>query len=386
VVTDSIARAWREHAEALSSFGEFLTESAYFRGEAMRAAAFRGLAKTLAAAYVQHVVEYNPLAPRLLRADFGFPNPDNIYLATPLDDAGSYRVFGRIGTANQTFFSLYQSTPEGSGLAGARVRAEQLVRGPAGDFELWMTRERRPDHTNWLPLEPGTTSMSIYQIFADWDRETKGWFGIERVDTAGCAPELATQEELARRLRALAATVGARLRYWQQIDDRVAKGAAKNEAAQAYRNSVSSLDIYFSPGLWAIGEDEALIVEFEPPAEASYWGFSVSDFWSEPLDYLNRQGSLNCAQARRDGDGRFRLVLAHRDPGVPNWIDIAGHPEGIFNWRVTTTRIQDRPTARLLRFDALRQHLPAETPSLSGAQRRESIRARQRHAQYRYSL
>jgi hypothetical protein len=27
------------------------------------------------------------------------------------------------------------------------------------------------------------------------------------------------------------------------------------------------------------------------------------------------------------------MVIAHRDPGVPNWLDAAGHREGIMFWR-----------------------------------------------------
>jgi hypothetical protein len=32
-------------------------------------------------------------------------------------------------------------------------------------------------------------------------------------------------------------------------------------------------------------------------------------------------------------DGSFRMVVAQRDPGVPNWIDAAGLPTGMIFWR-----------------------------------------------------
>ena len=36
---------------------------------------------------------------------------------------------------------------------------------------------------------------------------------------------------------------------------------------------------------------------------------------------------------RPERDGSFRIVLAARDPGVPNWIDTEGRPFGIVFWR-----------------------------------------------------
>jgi hypothetical protein len=37
---------------------------------------------------------------------------------------------------------------------------------------------------------------------------------------------------------------------------------------------------------------------------------------------------------RYEADGSWRLVIAGKDPGHPNWISTAGHPRGIlwFRW------------------------------------------------------
>ena len=43
--------------------------------------------------------------------------------------------------------------------------------------------------------------------------------------------------------------------------------------------------------------------------------------------------SLNGWQSRVDPDGVIRLVVAHRDPGVPNWLDTGGHRFGTIFWR-----------------------------------------------------
>jgi hypothetical protein len=51
------------------------------------------------------------------------------------------------------------------------------------------------------------------------------------------------------------------------------------------------------------------------------------------LDYANRRVSLNRKQTKLEPDGSFRIVLAHRDPGHPNWIDTEGRPFGLVFWR-----------------------------------------------------
>ena len=43
--------------------------------------------------------------------------------------------------------------------------------------------------------------------------------------------------------------------------------------------------------------------------------------------------SLNRVQTKPERDGTFRIVIAHRDPGVPNWLDTEGRPFGMVFWR-----------------------------------------------------
>src|SRR5262249_11023821 len=53
----------------------------------------------------------------------------------------------------------------------------------------------------------------------------------------------------------------------------------------------------------------------------------------QTLDYANRPVSRNRAQTKLEADGSFRIVLAHRDPGHPNWIDTEGAPYSLVFWR-----------------------------------------------------
>ena len=87
----------------------------------------------------------------------------------------------------------------------------------------------------------------------------------------------------------------------------------------------------------------------------------------------------------------IRLVVAHRDPGVPNWLDTTGHPEGFLTprWAYSKTPPTDQwpsITAKKVRFDELRAHLHESTRTVTPEERREQIRVRQSHVQQRFRV
>ena len=58
--------------------------------------------------------------------------------------------------------------------------------------------------------------------------------------------------------------------------------------------------------------------------------------------------------ARLNPDGSITIVVAHRDPGHPNWLTTAGHALGTSLFRLIGA--QDRPAQikiRIVKFDAL---------------------------------
>jgi hypothetical protein len=53
-------------------------------------------------------------------------------------------------------------------------------------------------------------------------------------------------------------------------------------------------------------------------------------------------------------DGTFRAVIAHRDPGVPNWLDTEGRPFGLVFWRFFLPEGPiDTPQAEVVPVDSL---------------------------------
>jgi hypothetical protein len=105
----------------------------------------------------------------------------------------------------------------------------------------------------------------------------------------------------------------------------------------------------------------------------------------ESLDFANHQSSLNGFQARLDKDGVFRAVVAHRDPGVPNWHDTAGHAEGSMLYRRNQADGSPIPAARVVKLSALRESLPPDTPRVTAAERAAQIERRRAHVQRRFA-
>jgi hypothetical protein len=144
----------------------------------------------------------------------------------------------------------------------------------------------------------------------------------------------------------------------------------------------------YAGGVFELEPDEALVVESRIPVPPRYIGFHLANLWGESLDYANHVSSLNGWQAERDPDGALRFVVAHRDPGVPNWVDTTGQREGFMAARWAYTEKPPRelwPSIRAERvpFAAVRAHLPPGVRSVSPEERREQIRIRQAHVQRR---
>ncbi|HMJ74865.1 MAG TPA: hypothetical protein VK507_02780, partial [Iamia sp.] len=97
-------------------------------------------------------------------------------------------------------------------------------------------------------------------------------------------------------------------------------------------HALAAADAHYSMAPYLLGPDDALVMTMRWPecrlASVSLWNRQMQTF-----DYLRGRVSLNRAQAVAEPDGSVRIVLAHRDPGVPNWLTTEGRPFGLLFWR-----------------------------------------------------
>ncbi len=104
----------------------------------------------------------------------------------------------------------------------------------------------------------------------------------------------------------------------------------------SFRNAgvdvAGAVDIFYSMGRWDLGPDEALVMRGSIPPSR----FTNVMLWNrhmQTLEYVHRRSSLNSAQIAYEPDGSYTVVVAHRDPGVHNWLDTGGHRFGTIFWR-----------------------------------------------------
>lgn len=366
-------------------------------------------------------------------------NADAIYFSMPIDGNASYRIHGEAGDTRHwrgggradtgrlapqylIFECASGYTGDSGSLAELRpgtramtgmLDVSKLEVGRDGRFEILCAPER-PDGFggNFLRtrVQHGDRSyvgayVSGRQLFYDWEREDPVELTITRVGQEDESPPVYTPAAAAAALRRTGELARGQVHFWNEFYDvlletygdrngdgkRFMPRNAFNEpnAASGATGGGMNTNLY-AGGVYELGEDEALVVESRMPVEPMYIGMHLSNFWGESFDYANRITSLNGFQAERDPDGAIRYVIAHRDPGVPNWLDTTGHAEGFMapRWAYFERPPREQwPTigATLVRFGEIRRHLAPGTRTVSPAERRERIRVRQRHVQRRFS-
>ena len=112
------------------------------------------------------------------------------------------------------------------------------------------------------------------------------------------------------------------------------------------------------------------------PKTCRYRSLILTNELYETTDWYNNHSSLNHTQAAPDKDGKLRIVVSARDPGVPNWLDTAGHRKGLIQGRWMECDSQPVPTVTKVKLSEVRSHLPADTGTVTPQQRQAIIRER----------
>jgi hypothetical protein len=320
----------------------------------------------------------------------GGPDPDYVYSTAEIDAGGVYRISGYRGT--QRFIEVTQQgfdmmSPEDMG-AGGPVPAthdldEDVTVDGDGYFSAILSAERPDGYDgDWWELGEGTRRLLMRKCSCDWTHEVDARVAIERLDDGGADM---TPEETARRFSDLAAWIEGMIGFDMQLVRYYREHHGVNTFLRSTKvDEMGGLpkQAYYD-GIHEITDDEALVLETPLPSECRYWQALVADDRFCTIDWVNRQSSLNDAQAHIDSDGWFRAVISHRDPGVPNWLDKGDYPWGIIQMRWNRANEYPDPTIKKVPVADVREHLPADTPLVTADDRREQLRARREGAQLR---
>jgi hypothetical protein len=346
VSTDGVAsgRAWAELCDALKAAGDVILAAGNPADPLDRAEGFRMLSRLVRYGFESFLEFSDPLAPELVCSTHAtikmiHENPDNVYLGARIDGRHRYRVWGTRGTARWMSVNVHAG-PFGAGGRGtaAALDARDLEIAADGTFELFLGGERCG--ANWMALPADATSLIVRQSLADRTRERPAELRIERLDAAGPPPPVDTGriERGFQMTALLVRTIAEMATEWAGALARTPNRFAEvmPRAASIFRDP----HIHFHAAYFQLAPDEALVVEARPPA-CDYWMFALHNHWLESLDYRYHRITLNDHTAQREPDGSVRVVVAHADPGHPNWLDTAGHARGTIGVRWVGADVRD---------------------------------------------
>lgn len=321
-------------------------------------------------------------------AHTGLVNPDNLYESASIRSGVDYVIRGTRGTTADVVFQVYEANPgvKGSLRGISTLSLDQIHFEDDGSFEVHVGPTPHP--RNWLKTDEGAGLLLARWSHSDWATERAGRAEVVRVGSEGVPAPVESEREVARAIRDATAAVPDAGEFWLGWAGRVRLGTFDNDVTAPRETGGEGLKGQVNvAGKFALDDGEALIVTV-PKTDARYQGFQLGNFWFDSLEWANRQTSLSGGQARLGSDGRYHYVISEKDPGVPNWLDTTGLREGLFFLRFQGLRTPiadaDAPTARLVRIDEIRKHLPPDTPVVDAAARRAQLAARQTHLRRRY--
>jgi len=309
----------------------------------------------------------------------GLDSSDNIYRTAKLSASGVYRLSGYRGASTYLGFQINADVA-----AIANLNDKDLKFGEDGYFELYLSAEKPTGAVNWVQLPENTTGMYVREIFIDWDKEKSARLWLERLDI-NSPPQPLTPDQTAQALEDTAAFMTKQFERFKKYVSRL-RLISTNLLTEPRVTKEGTPDNVYSGGYFNLAPDDALIIEFEN-VPSLFWSAQLGNNWFQSLDYQYRQTSLNAKQAQQDSDGKYRLVVAHRDPGVPNWLDTAGHLEGIMFLRWNQPQhLPASPIVNKIPFAELTRVLPNDTLRLSSQQRLTQLVQRRANVARRFGL
>ena len=309
---------------------------------------------------------FAPLASPVLK--WGGEGADNPSHCAPLDPTRRYRITGRMTDEAYISFTVYTGKAEGDWNDGviSALNHTEFERDAEGCFSIDLLPEARDGA---LHMEAGKPNCVIARHY--WEKEICGMadpdyrceIAIECLDEPGF-PRPLSPPKLAEKLAAATRFIAG-----QTVDRPMPNPEASppwfslvpNQLPKPQKwvptegGGAGAIDNAYCAGLVVLGPDEALIVEGRWP-ECVYANVMFWNRFQQAPDYRYRPGSLNRKQMKSDAEGHFRFLVAHRDPGVENWLDTEGHGFGTLYWRFLLPEGEiEQPVCRVVPFEEVLQ-------------------------------
>jgi hypothetical protein len=285
----------------------------------------------------------------------GLDNPDAIYFNAYLAPGASYVVSGRRGTTVDLSFQIMDGTysAEGAPNTVAAFDDRELDVAADGTFEWRFGPE--------LGLGKGST-LIVREVYDDWSSEERGQLRLQRLDTAGVPRRALDPERVAKRYSVAAKMLVGRINTWFAFPEWFTYKEPVNTLTAPASTPGGLASQFSSIGHYDLADDQAMVVTVPVCEAAPYQAIQIGSRWYVSTDYEHHQTSLTRAQSRADPDGMLRYVISERDPGIANWLELCGHPQGVMmlRWQRLERALTaaDGPRVEVVPFDEVPAHLP----------------------------
>ena len=332
--------AWNDFCDALKEAGSIVQSEKAPKDAFNQAEGYRYLTRLLRGGLESFLEHRDPAFPQLRcgaheTIKLGADNPDNRYESAPLNPDYNYRITGTRGSVDylglSTIINKYASggTMEVTGHIDART----MDINEDGTLDIIISQTEHPG--NWLPMGPNSNSIPVRQTFQDRINEQRADLKIERIGATDDRPEPLSAKKLERGLQGAVMFVKGSSQLFENWAESFLPTI--NELPPADQDYCQSIggdpNIYYFHSAWELAEDEVFVIDAPIIPQCQTWNFQLDNWWMESLDYRFHTIHVNKHTAHYNADGSVRVVVSHTDPGVPNWIETAGHNMGTMCWR-----------------------------------------------------
>jgi hypothetical protein len=199
------------------------------------------------------------------------------------------------------------------------------------------------------PFDDSTSNALVLRDYlVDPVRGRRTSVAIEALDPA--PPPRRSDEEVAQRFRRATNFLRDLLAIFPLARDPEPNTVQEPYAQPAVTYGWAAGDAAYAMGSYALEDDEALVIEGRSPA-CAFWNLCLWNQFLQTYDYRYERVTINGGQCEYESDGSWRIVVASRDPGLPNWLSTAGHREGRlwFRWFLAES-LPQRPTTRVIKL------------------------------------